>query len=398
MIRWCSYCQSYIGQSPPLNHYTFTHGICATCLRIGKEGRGSVKANPDIEAFYLALFQKINDGIFADPVEILEHSKSLNISKADLLLGVLHPLLWQIGKSFEEGNLSVEKEHLFSKAVNEVIQLLNLESVIGIAPILFFPAIGNTHSIGLQFLRQLILSKLETDVHLLDHPPETLEEYKRIVSKLIPKVIGISFALPSQLDYLRQVMQWRRECAAEVDLPFVMAGGPAVSELRNYNDLKDEVFVSDVYNLNPTIEEISRLCGIERSISSKATTCDPQATAQPGEALRIIFLDDEKDLCDNFVDEFSSPRVSVEAFVDPVEMLNAAKKNPPDLFFIDYRLPGTTGDKVAALLDASIPKYLITGDSMNKSEYNFQAVIIKPYRSAAIQKILDSTGVLKSRR
>jgi methanogenic corrinoid protein MtbC1 len=387
MIRWCSYCQSFIGQSPPLNHFTFSHGICAACKQIGKKNRGSIKVNADVEVFLRELFQKINQGIFAEPIELFERSKSLNISKADLLLGVLHPLLWQIGQHFEEGKISVEKEHLFSKAVNEVIKLLDLEAVNDKAPILLLSARDNTHSIGLQFFRQLIVSKFGMDVHLLGHPPETAEEYKQIVLTFRPKVIGISFALPSQLDYLRQVMQWRGECAAEVGLPFIMAGGPAVSELGNYNDLKDVVFVSDVYNINPTLEEVGRLCGFNgvceslsplapASIQSQAIPGGPEDVPKMGGVLRIIFLDDEKDLCYNFVDDFSSTKVTIEAFTDPVEMLQAAKESPPDLLFIDYNLPGTTGDKVAALLENSIPKYLLTGDSKVKPEYKFQSIIV----------------------
>lgn len=31
MIKWCCYCQAYIGEKPPFNDYTFSHGVCVSC-------------------------------------------------------------------------------------------------------------------------------------------------------------------------------------------------------------------------------------------------------------------------------------------------------------------------------------------------------------------------------
>lgn len=106
--------------------------------------------------------------------------------------------------------------------------------------------------------------------------------------------------------------------------------------------------------------------------------------------LKIYYLDDEVDLCENFVDHFTSKDVTITAFVDPKAAIEAIKKNPPDLLFIDYRLPGTTGDDVAMVLDPRLPKFLITGDISIKTKYQFVRVFSKPYREQDIAKVIAS--------
>ena len=62
-----------------------------------------------------------------------------------------------------------------------------------------------------------------------------------------------------------------------------------------------------------------------------------------------------------FADYFSSEDVAVTTFTDPAKVVANCHSNPPDMIFVDYRLPGTTGDEVVKSIAASIPKYLITG-------------------------------------
>ncbi|MCX6125725.1 MAG: response regulator [Proteobacteria bacterium] len=106
--------------------------------------------------------------------------------------------------------------------------------------------------------------------------------------------------------------------------------------------------------------------------------------------LKVYYLDDESDLCENFLDSFTSEDVEVATFTDPIKAVAHSQTNPPDLFFIDYRLPGTTGDQVARSLDGNIPMYLITGDITVNTEHQFKAVFKKPYKRAVVQAVIDS--------
>ena len=93
---------------------------------------------------------------------------------------------------------------------------------------------------------------------------------------------------------------------------------------------------------------------------------------------RVYYLDDEPDLCEIMADILSSTAVTVETFQDVASLLSRCEKVKPDLVFLDYRLPGTTGDEVAQKLDPTIPKVLITGDIQVQTTYQFIAVLEKP--------------------
>jgi CheY-like chemotaxis protein len=105
--------------------------------------------------------------------------------------------------------------------------------------------------------------------------------------------------------------------------------------------------------------------------------------------LKVYYIDDEKDLCENFSDFFSSPEIQVTTFTEPLKAIEAVKQNLPDVLFIDYRLPGTTGDELAKSIPAEIPKFLITGDIGLKVEYAFIKIFSKPYRPQEIQQVLE---------
>jgi len=109
--------------------------------------------------------------------------------------------------------------------------------------------------------------------------------------------------------------------------------------------------------------------------------------------LKVFYLDDEEDLCENFSDYFASDKVAVTTFTDPDAAIEAVTKQVPDLFFVDYRLPGITGDEVAKLLPSDIPKFLLTGDISLNSTYKFIRVINKPYNSEEILKIIEEYAV-----
>ena len=105
--------------------------------------------------------------------------------------------------------------------------------------------------------------------------------------------------------------------------------------------------------------------------------------------LKVVYIDDEVDLCELFADEFSNEQIQISTYWDPQLAIAAINKEPPDVLFIDYRMPATTGTKVAATISVSIPKVLITGDLNIASEYDFEAVLYKPIVPKDVQAILD---------
>lgn len=105
--------------------------------------------------------------------------------------------------------------------------------------------------------------------------------------------------------------------------------------------------------------------------------------------LRIYYLDDEKDLCENFVDCFSDENIDIKSFSNPKTAIEEIKSNPPDLLFVDFRLPGTTGDKIAQELDPKIPKCLMTGDLAIETKYKFNQIFYKPYEEEKVKNFIE---------
>lgn len=106
--------------------------------------------------------------------------------------------------------------------------------------------------------------------------------------------------------------------------------------------------------------------------------------------IKVYYIDDEVDLCENFEDFFSTPEVIVKTFVDPMVAIEFIKSNPPDLLFIDYRLRGITGDEVSKQLDPNIPKILITGEISVKTDYKFLKEFSKPCLMSEISEVINS--------
>ena len=106
-------------------------------------------------------------------------------------------------------------------------------------------------------------------------------------------------------------------------------------------------------------------------------------------ALKVLFLDDEPALCIAFEALFSSETVEVTTFTDAAQAINAALINPPDIIFLDYRLPGTNGFDVARAMAKDIPKYLITAEISVPPNPDFLAIFYKPIDIATVEGILQ---------
>ncbi len=106
--------------------------------------------------------------------------------------------------------------------------------------------------------------------------------------------------------------------------------------------------------------------------------------------LKVYYLDDEPILCRLFLEEFESTEIEVVTFTNFQKLIDITKSNPPDVIFLDYRLPGINGDQIALKLANEIPKYLITGDLQVKTSYHFAGIIQKPYEEQNIHQILKS--------
>jgi DNA-binding NtrC family response regulator len=112
--------------------------------------------------------------------------------------------------------------------------------------------------------------------------------------------------------------------------------------------------------------------------------------------LKIIYLDDEPDLGSMFADNFASDQVTIETYTDATAAIAAVQAACPDAFFVDYRLPGTTGDEVAQKLPPDLPKILITGDLAVAPVTKFVKIFNKPFDFAEMETFIAALKPLKA--
>ena len=105
---------------------------------------------------------------------------------------------------------------------------------------------------------------------------------------------------------------------------------------------------------------------------------------------KIIYLDDESDLCEIFKESFETDIIKIQTFVNPDEAIKEIQSNPPDLLFLDYRLPSTTGDIIAQKPNPQLLKVLITGDLTVSPQANYLRIFHKPFKFQEMKDFLDS--------
>lgn len=104
-------------------------------------------------------------------------------------------------------------------------------------------------------------------------------------------------------------------------------------------------------------------------------------------SLKVVYLDDEPELCTLFEEMFSSGNVIIKTFVDANAAIDYVRINPPDIIFLDYRLRQTTGVQVAIKMDNLIPKILVTGDLTEEFSGDFFKVFHKPILNTQINEL-----------
>ncbi len=93
---------------------------------------------------------------------------------------------------------------------------------------------------------------------------------------------------------------------------------------------------------------------------------------------KIIYLDDESDICEDFALIMESDSIQVLTFTSPLELLQKIDSINPDLIVSDYRMPDLTGVELARKLSPQLPKILLTGELSLKDTSDFIKVFQKP--------------------
>lgn len=146
----------------------------------------------------------------------------------DAYLGVIQPALYEVGRRWERGELSVAHEHLATATVQSLIARLSARltdgaveaPVAGRAVVACTP--GELHAVGARFVADF----LESDGwEVLALGPSTpVSALLDLVDTTAPAVVALSTTLPANLDAARSTLAG---LAALDPRPFLLAGGSA---------------------------------------------------------------------------------------------------------------------------------------------------------------------------
>lgn len=198
MFRWCAYCQTFIGESEPLQEYSLTHGICAVCESDLKDDSYDVS-----ERVLLAkeLFESLRDfadtGRKAGVREVIDRAIGANLRRSDVLLGLIQPALYHVGQQWELGELTPVEENRFTSWCDQVLRTLE-QSMPGPdrAKVLLVVAPDNAHNLGARFLALFLR---DHGIPAAAATGMSIGEVVAAVEADPPAFLGVSVALPEMV-------------------------------------------------------------------------------------------------------------------------------------------------------------------------------------------------------
>lgn len=232
MLSWCSYCQTFQGEIEPYHQLDMSHGICPECLP-------GVNAIEDADFEHLRVLQDIQSrlmavgrsGDVAAADEIVRAAESAGVRPIDTLVGLVAPLLHQIGEEWERADISVAQEHRFTTFCEGLYELVDAgaERAVcdesGRSDVLLMNAAGNRHTLGIRFLALWLKGEGCRARDVLPGPG--LPTLEAMIESARPRVLVVSMALAEQRESVGQVAA-RVAALPHARRPRILVGGYAV--------------------------------------------------------------------------------------------------------------------------------------------------------------------------
>jgi methanogenic corrinoid protein MtbC1 len=231
MLKWCSYCQSFLGEIPPYHDFHPTHGICTGCVIAHPDLFDPLVVRNSAAARHIfeVLFRAGQNNDLESAEQIVEHALATNFKPADILMGMISPMLYEIGEGWEKGKVTVEDEHRFTAFCEEVLDLISTQWLpdkneeVGREQIVLVNAPGNLHNLGIRFLHLWLESR--------GYPARIIEgDIGDVVEGIVrsgPKTVLTSISLPEQIAGVAVLFEQLR-MALPVATPRLVVGGHAI--------------------------------------------------------------------------------------------------------------------------------------------------------------------------
>ena len=197
MIRWCSYCQKFLGEIAPYDDPSLSHGACEPCsLKAGKDD-SHYEETQGVRALVKRLVACASYSELVACEGIVAEARALGLAPDSLLVGMIQPLLYHVGREWQAGRMSVAAEHRFTSWSERVFASLPPTQASLPLDLLVLQTPGNSHTLGPRFAAGVLAARgFSTEAIVPDLP---FDEIVTQVISLRPRFVGLSCALPSHV-------------------------------------------------------------------------------------------------------------------------------------------------------------------------------------------------------
>lgn len=175
---------------------------------------------------YTAYLQAVRVGDRRRALATIERAQEAGLGLRELYLDVLQPVMREIGRLWQENEMTVAEEHLATAITMSAMLRLSLHTVLADgAPRLMIAACSETerHEIGLRMLCDLLDAEGWETVFL--GPSVPAESLERMVRKRKPHVVALSASITPHLPQLRATIAALRVASGGDGAPLFLVGG-----------------------------------------------------------------------------------------------------------------------------------------------------------------------------
>lgn len=240
MLKWCAHCQQFIGEMPPYADLGITHGLCRECsgeqpdLLSGDEYARAVM----LRDIFQSLFSAGRRSDFGAAGPLVDNAIAAHCRPVDILIGMIAPMLYEIGNAWERGTLTVEGEHEFTAFAERVIDLVEARMKRawlqparsgGDGSYFLMNAPGNIHVVGIRILGLWLQNQGWRTRHVDDRTVLDVLSEPSLAGE--PKTLLVSIALPGQSGAVTALVE-RVQALPAPHRPNIVLGGYAVKTGR----------------------------------------------------------------------------------------------------------------------------------------------------------------------
>ncbi|MGZ5279560.1 MAG: hypothetical protein ACXWC9_06440 [Pseudobdellovibrionaceae bacterium] len=222
MVRWCAYCQKFLGETLPFDDMSFTHGMCRPCLKDGLDFNvEKEKKVAKLVSFQKELWRLGCTGDVNGANQLLEQCFAEGVRPVDFLLGFMAPLLGHPETRSE--NFPFQALSSFCADVVEIARkkMSELTKNEHFPDVLLVTSPGNQHTFPIQIMELWLQSEGISTCAFF--PKYGYDEIVEKCKSIHPQVLGFSISMREQVPETRSTIQ---RLQSEMKLPpLFLAGG-----------------------------------------------------------------------------------------------------------------------------------------------------------------------------